>query len=368
MKKVLVLSLSMIVVISFFLVACGSPTAAPPASTTSAAPAASVPAASSAIPASKVIELKFAYEAISTNDTSILVLEPWARAIEKATNNQVKITSYPNATLAKSADAYDATLHGIADLAWFFTGMAPGRFPLTEMVALPYLGFNNSVMACQTFQHLYDVIPGFKAEYSQVKILICMGDHPTTIGTTKKPILKLEDLAGLKLRVPGGPPTNWFKAAGAVPMSMAAADIYTNVEKGVIDGFNLPYAGSVGQGLHNICKYFTDVKFNCSTLIFLMNLDKWNSLPADVKAGIESVSGAAGAKTIGQGVDKGAENAKQKILDKGDQIQSLKPEELARWVDLAKPVATDFAKNLDAKGLEGSKTLNEIYKFVQEYK
>jgi TRAP-type transport system periplasmic protein len=360
MKKIFALLLTIALVCALFLTGCTTTTP------TATAKAPSITTQSSA--ATQTIPLKFAYHTNPQDDITVMALEPFARSIEKATNNKVKITSYPNGTLAPPQDALDATINGVTDIAWVFTGMNPGRLPLTDLMALPYLGITDSIMGSLCFQHLYDTMPEFKSEYSKVKLLVAEVDYPTPVGTKGKMVTKLEDLKGLRLRVPGGPPTTWFKAAGAVPMNVVPADIYNNLEKGVIDGYNMAYSGVVGNSLFDVCKNVVEAKFNCSTLVIAMNIDKWNSLPPDVRAGIESVSGVVGAKSLGDGTNRATENCKKMMQGKGVQIAPLSSDEMLRWVNLAKPIANDLAAGLDAKGLAGSKTLNEIYKFISEYK
>jgi TRAP-type transport system periplasmic protein len=375
MKKILVLSLAMILVISLFLAACASST--PPASTsakapisagTSAAPASSAPSASSSAAGGKAIELKFAYHAATTADITSMGLEPWAREVEKATGNRVKLTSYPQQTLAKMADAYDATANGVTDLCWIFVGMMPGRFPLAEISGLPFLGLQDALAASLCLQHLYETFPEVRNEYATVKFLFATSEPPTPICSRSKAIRKLEDLSGLKFRVPGGPPTTWFKSANAVPISMGNNEVFENLQKGVLDGFTMPIHASTPYKLETITKYYTDARFNNSQLIMAANQKKWDSLPDDIKKAIESVSGTAGSKFIGIANDKSAAHSWQVVKDAGAEVITLSKEEQARWVDLAKPISRDFVATLDAKGLPGTKVLNEINKFVAEYK
>jgi TRAP-type transport system periplasmic protein len=363
MKKVLALSLAMILVISLFLVACASSTPAPSttakpaAPATSAAPSSAAPnpsAPASSAPAGsptatgKVIELRFSYHASPTADATILGLEPWARMVEKATNNQVKITSYPSSTLASMANSYDAVATGVADIGWIFIGMMPGRFPLTEIAGLPFL-YDNATVATMSMQNLYDTFPEYKAEYSAVKYLFATSEPSTPIASRAKPLRKLEDLKGLKFRVPGGPPTTWFQAAGAVALNLTAGDIFENLQKGVIDGFTMPIHAATDWKLETITKYYTDVRFNNSQLIIAMNTNKYNSLPDDVKKAIDSVSGVTGAKFMGEAEDKAGEHGWQVTLAAGAEKISLSSEERARWFALNVPLQKNFVAGVDTR-------------------
>ena len=71
-----------------------------------------------------------------------------------------------------------------------------------------------------------------------------------------------------------------------------------------------------------------------SAMLIAMNLDSWNELPPDVQKGIESLSGAAGAKFMGEKWDQSLVADRQAVIDAGREIISLSPEEEARWAGL----------------------------------
>jgi TRAP-type transport system periplasmic protein len=93
-----------------------------------------------------------------------------------------------------------------------------------------------------------------------------------------KPIKTVADLNGMKIRVS---PTNvpFMKAVGAVPIQMPPADVYTAMERGVVDGYILPAHTIRDFGLVKPSKYlvFPGVYQPCHAL--LVNLDAWKKLP-----------------------------------------------------------------------------------------
>lgn len=62
------------------------------------------------------VELKLAHFFPGSHPAEVELIQPWAKAIEEATNGQVKITSYPNQTLLQADAIYDGVVNGIADL------------------------------------------------------------------------------------------------------------------------------------------------------------------------------------------------------------------------------------------------------------
>ena len=103
----------------------------------------------------------------------------------------------------------------------------------------------------------------------------------------RKPSLK-----GLKIRTaPSGAPM--IQALGGAPVTLPPGEIYTALQKGVIDGFTLVAVGLADYKIHEVAKYLVRPKFGYISLALYMNLDKFNNLSEQernwlVQAGIKS--------------------------------------------------------------------------------
>ncbi len=99
---------------------------------------------------------------------------------------------------------------------------------------------------------------------------------------TNKKIEKLDDFKGVKIRAqPLYVPL--LKALGATPVSMPAPEIFTAMERGVVDGFMWPKVGMISWGLHEITKYVVDPPILHMGSCTAMNLASWNKLPIDLQ-------------------------------------------------------------------------------------
>ncbi len=97
-----------------------------------------------------------------------------------------------------------------------------------------------------------------------------------------KPIQKVDDLKGMKIRVS---PTHipFMKALGVEPIAMPPTDIYTAMERGVVVGYIQPPAVIRDLGLVPVTKYVVFPGFYEPIITVLMNLDVWNKLPNHLK-------------------------------------------------------------------------------------
>ena len=91
------------------------------------------------------------------------------------------------------------------------------------------------------------------------------------------------DLTGLKMRATATY-RPLLKALGATPVGMKSSEIYVGLQRSVVNGFGWPGVAISGLGLTGIVKYRVDPSFYKGNNLVLINLDKWNALPQDLRA------------------------------------------------------------------------------------
>jgi len=120
-----------------------------------------------------------------------------------------------------------------------------------------------------------------------------LGGHgPGILHTGKKPVRRLEDLKGAKIRCTGTS-APIAKALGATPVSMPVADAYDAIKRGVAEGIFISLEAMEGWKLGEVCKYSIGSYASAySTIHFIvMNKNKWNALPSDIQKIIEEING-----------------------------------------------------------------------------
>jgi len=193
---------------------------------------------------SKVITLKVAnWFPIAHKQTPLL--ESWCKDVEKRTNGRVKVNYYPGGTLVPAVQSYDAVTKGISDVGNHVLGYTVGRFPLTEVLDLP-LGYPNNTIPTKLANAFY---AKFKPkEFDDVKVLWFHAQAPGIIHTKSKPVNKLEDLKGMKMRTYGSN-AKLMSLLGGTPVAMPMTDVYDALSRGVADGLMCAYEATEGSGL-----------------------------------------------------------------------------------------------------------------------
>ncbi|RZB30360.1 MAG: hypothetical protein SRB1_02640 [Desulfobacteraceae bacterium Eth-SRB1] len=287
----------------------------------------------------------------------------WAKEVEKRTNGMVKITVFPAGTLTKANQCYDGVVKGISDLGMSCFAYTRGRFPLMEAVDLPH-GYPNGRVATHVATEFYKLMN--PEELKDVKVLYIHAHGPGLLHT-KKPVRKLEDLKGLKIRSTGLS-AKVSAALGAVPVAMPQSSTYEALQKGVVEGTFTPIETLKGWKQAEVIKYTTDCSgVGYTTAMFVvMNLKKWNSLPGDIQKTIEEIS-EEWVDVHGKIWDKGDAEGRDFTLSLGNEIIPLSEKESSRWVNAVKPLVDNYIKAAGEKNLPGDKAVAEVKKLITKY-
>ena len=283
----------------------------------------------------------------------------WAKEIEKLTDNKVQITVFPAGTLTKAPQCYSGTVKEISDLGFSLFAYTRGRFPVMAAVDLP-MGYPNGKVASRVAQEFAKT---FKPkELSDVKVLYLHAHGPGLLHT-KKPVKKLEDLKGMKIRATGLS-AKIVKALGGVPVAMPQGGTYEALKKGVVEGTFGPMEVLKGWKQAEVIKYTTEcysVGYT-TTFFVVMNLDKWNALPADIKKIFDEVSDKY-TDVHGNVWDSTDQEGRKYTQSLGNEIISLSDEESARWQKAAEPVINDYIANTP----DGDKHIKKIRELMKKY-
>jgi TRAP-type C4-dicarboxylate transport system substrate-binding protein len=308
--------------------------------------------------AGQVIILKFAHFVPSTTAEGKLIQE-WADEVGKRTSGRVKVNVYPGATLMPPQQIYDGITKEVADIGYGIFAYHRGRFPLTEVVDLP-LGYKDPRVPSRMINEYYKK---FKPkELDDVKVLF-LEAHGRNIISTKKPVSRLSDLQGMKIRSTGLS-TKIVTALGGTAVGLPITDAYDAMSKGVIEGILLDWGGLLNYRLGDVIKYHIESPGAASTVAFytVMNQDKWNSLPPDIQAIVDKLD-QEWIERVSQKWADWETTGKDELLKNGGKIITLSRADSDLWREKMKPILDDYVSSTKAKGLPGDQALE----FCQDY-
>jgi len=288
----------------------------------------------------------------------------WAKEIDERTKGRVKIAIYPSEALGKARDHYEMASQGIVDIAWFTLGFTPGRFPLSSVLELPMEIPSSSAISLTT----WDIFEKYlQPEFKDVKILALYALDPYVVYTTRKPVRKLEDMKGMKIRAAVPMQIKITQAWGAAPVQLPTSDVYDAMNRGLVDGALLPYAAIKDLRAHEVSKYITDVKLFSYPCGFGINKKVFDGLPPDIKKIIDETSGRRLAERGGKLIDGITAQNLEIAKKSGVEAIPLSPAERERWLKACDPVIEQSIKDLESKGLPGKKVYEEAKMILKKY-
>ncbi len=311
----------------------------------------------------KVIKLKYSNFFPPSHKNSILS-EQWGKEIEKRTNGRVKVTYFAGNTLTPPTQTYDSVVKGIADVGQSLVGYSPGRFPLTEVLALP-LGYSTGYQATKLANGFYNK---FKPkEFDDTQVMYFHGHGPGMFNT-KKVISSLDDVKGLRIKA-NAENAAIVTAVGGAPVSLPITETYDGLQKGLIDGVLLPIEPIKGWKFYEMIKTIVENYGMTYTapIFVVMNKDKWNSLPKDIQEIISQVN-AEWIEKQGNQWNELDKEAKEFAIGKGIKIATATPEQQAQTVEKMKPILSEYVANMKTKGLPGDEALKFSQDFIKNNK
>lgn len=220
-----------------------------------------------------------------SGDSFFPMQKAWAERVGKMSNGEININLVPVNSVVQYNETLDAVGSGIlqghiADPSYF-----SGKDPAFAM-------FGNLVGAWSDPQQMVMFMEygGGKEVYNQLVNpyglqLIAAASTGVEAFVSKKPIRGVADFKGIKMRAPEGMVQEVFAAIGATPVNLPGSEVYTSLDKGVIDAADYSvFSTNDAQGLHKFAKYPLYPGFHSMPMLAVsVNKKAWDELPPNLQ-------------------------------------------------------------------------------------
>lgn len=224
-----------------------------------------------------------------SGNPNYIMKQEWAARLGELTDGRLTVQMLPVGSIVEHNETQDAVAAGILDGHVTDTSYFTGKDAAFGLIANPVGAWSDPNQMLRFF------------EYGGGKELMNELLHPyglhfigvTTPGleafVSKVPLESVADLQGLKMRAPEGLVQQVFAAAGAAPVNLPTSEVFTSLDKGVIDAADYSvFSTNQAQGLHDVAKHPVYPGFHSMPLLEVsMNKAKWDALPDDLKAVFE---------------------------------------------------------------------------------
>lgn len=308
-----------------------------------------------AMPASAAeIELKISTMFPSTHFIQQRALEPWAKSIEEKSGGRVHFTFFPaGSALGDATRQFDQAKAGVVDISVGIPAIPRGRHPRTVLIELPFVSPSAEVGTC-ALMGVYE--KDLLADFPGTKVLSLTVTESSAVHTKAK-IADLDELKGMRIRTPTPAISAMLEMLGATPVGMPPTQIYESVERGVVDGNVMPW-GPVGAfKLWEVLHYHITARVNPVSMYVLMNEDRYNGLPDDIRKIIDQTSAEWLTPQWGKLWHDTDQEAIEAAKGNGNEIIDMPDAARASWNERLKPVIDSYL----AKEAETLPEANAIY-------
>jgi TRAP-type C4-dicarboxylate transport system substrate-binding protein len=207
-------------------------------------------------------------------------------------------------------------------------------------------------------------------EFKDVKVIAWHAHGPGLIHS-KRPVNKLEDMQGLKIRGGSRVINQMLEKLGATPVGMPVPQVSEALSKGVIDATTIPWEVTPALKVSELVKNHTGFSgtngLYTQTFVVAMNKAAYEKLPDDLKKVIDDNSGMETAAMFGRAMDEG-DKAGLGIAQKlKNNVITLDEKETQRWKETAEPLIEAWAKEMDAKGLKGQEMVTKARELIAKH-
>lgn len=306
------------------------------------------------------VTFKIAHFLPSAAPTQQRVLQPWCEEMGKLSNNRIKCQFYPAMQLGGTpAQLADQVKNGVADVVWTGPGYSAGRFPAIEAFELPFM-VKDSTSSSKALWKYYQ--QNAQQEFAAYKVLAFHTDGGQAVHTASKQIVGLTGFAGLKLRTSTRVGAKTLAALGGAPVAMPPAQVTEAISKGVVDGSLGAWELVFPTKLSEVTKFHLQpdagVAYPTATVLaVLMNKQKYDGLPADLKAIVDKTTGEVMVGKFGAMFDDVAADTKKRIAAQGNKITTLSATQVTAMKQATASVEDEWAKQVGEKGLDGKKLI-----------
>ena len=221
------------------------------------------------------------------------VIPALAKNLAEETGGSLTVKLFPSGQLGKGpVQQYKRVVDNVAEITFGIQGYTPTIFPRTMVVGQPGVG-DSSQEVTEKIWKVYDRY--LKSEYDEIKVLALFSNWPPVLISRNKPVTKLADVKGMKIRAPSPANIPQLKAWGATGVYMPVSKIYNALQTGVLDGVYIsPGALYRPWRLAEPGEFVTAGMNGPTSLFFIaMNKQVWNGLSAEHKEAVNKHTGRA---------------------------------------------------------------------------
>ncbi len=294
--------------------------------------------------------------------------ENFARRVKEMSGGRLQVQVYGGGEIVPPFGVFDAVSQGVAEIGhgagYYWTGKVPASVFFT---AVPF-GF--TAIETSAWIHYGGGLELWRKAYAPFNLIPFAGGNSGVqmAGWFNREINSLDDMKGLKMRIPGlGGEV--FTRAGGVAVTMPGGELYTSLQTGVIDATEWvgPY-NDLAMGLHEVAEYYYYPGWQepGPSLEFIVNKDAFEALPADLQSIVENAARVINQDMLDEYTARNNRALTELVEEHGVKLRRLPDDVIIALRTAAQDAVEELAAS-DPMAAEAYASFREFYDGVKHY-
>jgi TRAP-type C4-dicarboxylate transport system substrate-binding protein len=194
--------------------------------------------------------------------------------------------------------------------------------------------------------------------------------HARGVIHTKRPVEKVEDLQGMKLRAPSRSIGNALEAMGATAVFIPVPSLPEALSKGVVEGAVIPWEITIPLKISELVDNHAVTPgprgLYTSVFVLAMNKARYEGMPADLRKILDDHTGMRMAEWVGKVWDEIEAPGLAKAKESG-KVRELAPDQVAKMRDVTARVKGDWIAEMNKQGKDGTALLKDAEALLDKY-
>jgi len=285
--------------------------------------------------------------------------QKFADLVSQKSGGKIKVKIYAGASLGGEIAVVSSLQGGTIEMSAIGTPQLVGLIKEYAVLDFPFL-FSDEKEADAVVDG--PIGKGFLERLPQKGLIgVAWWEHGfRNLTNSRRPVAKLEDIQGLKVRVQqNAVAIDAFNALGANAVPMPFPELYTALENKAVDAQENPFNSIEVAKFYEVQKYLSVTKHNYTPLILLVSKKFWDKLSADEQKVLQDSASEARRyqRKVNRELD---EKSLQTLKAKGMEVNVVSPQEIARMREKVKPVVDKYTKEV------GEALVKELYSEIDK--
>jgi TRAP-type C4-dicarboxylate transport system substrate-binding protein len=284
-------------------------------------------------------------------------MKEWMESITADSGGAITFEVFPAQQLGAAPDHYDMTRDGIADIGYVNPGYNAGRFPVFELVGVPFLGTDGARAAKAIHEWYLDYTD---AEMSDVYFCLVNPHNPGRFHG-KSEIKVPADVKGLSVRPAHSTMARFVNSLGGSSVQVAAPEAREALARGSADAVTFPYEAMKIFNIAEETKFHNDMPLYLSAQVLLINKARYDGLSGEQQQIVDNHCTPEWSQRFSEGWSQYDDGVREEILNNPEHtVYTPTAEEVALWREAAMPTLEAWKEDAKTAGHDPDSVLDGL--------